>query len=340
VPNCACAAGCRGIVDISKIGGDDKLDTFCDAVYRMYRSRDEQYHPSSRYAAEFKARFSHARGRPPIKFLGLLDTVGALGVPNINPGVGLSYEFYDQNVSSEVANVYQALSVHDRLSVFEPCFVRRAAAKQALPCQEVWFAGAHYDIGRQRFVFPRAKGSLVERAVHDVNDVFNVLMTNVEPTLECSAAVLDWMLARIAATEADVTMLLDPAGAMKRCWTEPWEDHVIHLPALKKNAYDELLHRFKLVGILHPFGSIILRDRDVPAYCEKTCFYVRPDGSVADKQLRSDSSAADKQLLSKESGFQSRSYDAFRCLRPSDMEVKFVKGPCLELSHGTSKSRV
>jgi hypothetical protein len=309
-------------VDTSKIGGDDKLDTFCDAVYRMYRSRDEQYHPDSGYAKEFKARFSHARGRPPVKFLGLLDTVGALGVPNINPGVGLSYEFYDQNVSAEVANVYQALSVHDRLSVFEPCFVRRKAASKELVTEEVWFPGAHYDIGRQRFVFPRATGNLVERATHAVNDAFNVLMTNIEPTLECSAAVLDWMLARIAATEADVTMLLDPAGALRRCRELPWEDYVPHLPALNKNAYDVLLDRFKPAGILHPFSEVILRDRDIPAY-RVEAFYVRPDGSDADEQL-----------LSRVSGFKSQSYDAYRCLRPSAAGVQYVRGPSWGPSQG------
>ena len=59
------------------------------------------------------------------RFMGLLDTVGALGVPKINPGVGLSYEFYDQNVSGEVQTVCQALATHDRMSLFTPCFVRR-----------------------------------------------------------------------------------------------------------------------------------------------------------------------------------------------------------------------
>ena len=37
-----------------------------------------------------------------IRFLGLLDTVGALGVPQLNPGMGIQYEFYDTNVSWQV----------------------------------------------------------------------------------------------------------------------------------------------------------------------------------------------------------------------------------------------
>ena len=34
--------------------------------------------------------------------MGLLDTVGALGVPLLSPGMGIQYEFYDTNVSWQV----------------------------------------------------------------------------------------------------------------------------------------------------------------------------------------------------------------------------------------------
>ena len=37
-----------------------------------------------------------------LRFLGLLDTVGALGVPSLNPGTGISYEYYDTNDSWQV----------------------------------------------------------------------------------------------------------------------------------------------------------------------------------------------------------------------------------------------
>jgi hypothetical protein len=68
---------------------------------------------------------------PPIVFMGLLDTVGAVGLPRIS-GVGakpLTYDYVslrDLAVSTEVQNVFQACSTHDRLTPFEPCFVRRS----------------------------------------------------------------------------------------------------------------------------------------------------------------------------------------------------------------------
>ena len=57
-------------------------DLFCTAVYRLYRSRDKQFSPSEPYATKLKSEFCvELHGRAPIKFMGLLDTVGSLGTP-------------------------------------------------------------------------------------------------------------------------------------------------------------------------------------------------------------------------------------------------------------------
>ena len=59
-------------------------------------------------------------------------------------------------------------------SGFDPCFVRRSdGTKQGL--LEVWFPGAHYDIGRQRFVPFRTTGDWVESALHKLLDATNLL---------------------------------------------------------------------------------------------------------------------------------------------------------------------
>ncbi|KAJ6111294.1 hypothetical protein N7486_003529 [Penicillium sp. IBT 16267x] len=59
---------------------------------------------------------------PPIKFMGLFDTVGSLGLPDFTGGVGLEWPaFYDQNISTAVENVYHAVSLHDRIYAFQPC---------------------------------------------------------------------------------------------------------------------------------------------------------------------------------------------------------------------------
>ncbi|KAG0055523.1 hypothetical protein BGZ83_008267 [Gryganskiella cystojenkinii] len=71
-------------------------------VYEIYRSRDEADHPGSQKSREFRTQHSHSVATP-IKFMGLFDTVGALGIPFLEPGKGLAYrEFYDTKVSCAV----------------------------------------------------------------------------------------------------------------------------------------------------------------------------------------------------------------------------------------------
>ncbi|KAH6719502.1 hypothetical protein BKA61DRAFT_630108 [Leptodontidium sp. MPI-SDFR-AT-0119] len=58
---------------------------------------------------------------PPIRFMSFFDTVGSLKIPTFTGGVGLDWpEFYDQDISSVVERVYQAVSLHDRLYIFHP----------------------------------------------------------------------------------------------------------------------------------------------------------------------------------------------------------------------------
>lgn len=58
---------------------------------------------------------------PPVRFMGLLDTVGAVGLPRLDKvifkpvtPVSYDYKFRDYAVSGEVQDVFQACSTHDR----------------------------------------------------------------------------------------------------------------------------------------------------------------------------------------------------------------------------------
>ena len=53
-----------------------------EAVNYNFRSTDPKYAPNEAYATEFRREVSHPYSKdPPVHFMGLLDTVGALGVP-------------------------------------------------------------------------------------------------------------------------------------------------------------------------------------------------------------------------------------------------------------------
>ena len=303
-----------GILDRDKVplepiptDPDAKLDPICSEVYRMYRSRDKQFHPDAPYPAEFKAKYCvNLHGRPAIKFMGLLDTVGSLGVPKVNAGFGLEFLFYDQVVSKEVENVYQALAAHDVFFGFEPCFVRRAHGySQPGVTREVWFPGAHWDLGRQRFVPFRTTGGWLEKAAHNLLDVTNLLGVNIEPTLECSVEPLKWMLRCMRQTDPS---LFDDAGygeAVHRCLQVPWQDSFpLARRALKKNALETLNERF-FRGFSPLFAGLALRDRQIPEYGDANFIGGEAGASNADA------------FLSPVSGFDSLAFNVYSTLRPA-----------------------
>jgi len=87
-----------------------------------------------------------------VRFIGVYDTVGALGVPlpraaSVNePIVG----FHDTALGDTVENAVQALAVDERRGPYTPTLWTQAADAAALSGQhvlQVWFPGVHSDIG-------------------------------------------------------------------------------------------------------------------------------------------------------------------------------------------------
>ncbi|KAF9177590.1 hypothetical protein BGZ51_008553 [Haplosporangium sp. Z 767] len=185
----------------------------CDEVYRIYRSRDPEDHPKAARILEFKKHASYDVPTP-VKFMGLIDTVGSLGVPTIDAGSGLKFpEFYDQKVSSTVEKVYHALCIHDRLWGFQPCHAVRDAETQSgrpdLEIHERWFPGCHYDVGRARFRFLRNGSNWIESAV---GRVLGPLSNVIEPNSVLADLALKWMLVSIRAHDPR-SMVIPEIGA-------------------------------------------------------------------------------------------------------------------------------
>ncbi|HEX7788362.1 MAG TPA: DUF2235 domain-containing protein [Methylomirabilota bacterium] len=91
-------------------------------------------------------------GNVTIKFIGVYDTVGALGVPipaaaRVNePIVG----FHDTRLGDTVENAVQALAVDEKRGPYVPAVWTQAADAAVLAGQtvlQVWFPGVHSDIG-------------------------------------------------------------------------------------------------------------------------------------------------------------------------------------------------
>ncbi|MBU7440072.1 DUF2235 domain-containing protein [Paraburkholderia fungorum] len=96
-------------------------------------------------------RFRAAHGKPPpIRFLGVWETVGALGVPEIAQLFGLGrqrFEFHDTTLSPEVERAVQALAIDEQRNNFLPTLWTDADGCDPVRVTQLWFPGVHADVG-------------------------------------------------------------------------------------------------------------------------------------------------------------------------------------------------
>lgn len=181
----------------------------CDQVYRVYSSPYDADKPCSEQSKNFRKKASWDVPTP-VKFMGLLDTVGSIGIPSLDAGNGPSYPtLWDQVVSSSVDKVYHACCLHDRLSLFQPCLTKRERnnGRAAPEIHEKWFPGCHYDVGRQRFKFLRQRAvDIPERLLSIIPNIFSGTL---EPNHVLSDLVLRWMLQAINHEFPDQTAIGD-----------------------------------------------------------------------------------------------------------------------------------
>ena len=87
-----------------------------------------------------------------IRFIGVFDTVAALGVPNkfmsrvIDHAPWMKHKFHDFKLSESVENAYQALAIDDERKTFHP-IIWNPEIKDYQKMEQVWFAGVHTDVG-------------------------------------------------------------------------------------------------------------------------------------------------------------------------------------------------
>lgn len=111
------------------------------AVKDVYMIRDR----AARIEAAAAFRQRHATQPAPPFFVGVWDTVRALGLPAIGSLPG-RHKFHDAILNRQVAHGRQALAIDENRQVFAPELWDET---QAPPGQirQVWFAGVHTDIG-------------------------------------------------------------------------------------------------------------------------------------------------------------------------------------------------
>ena len=119
-------------------------------AYDHYRNRSKDWHPNGPEALAFRQK--NTCGNEAIKFLGVFDTVGALGAPF---GIVLTWivdklfrcTFHDTQLSSMVQNAYHALATDEHRLPFRPAEMKANRNHDASNFEQKWFPGVHSNVG-------------------------------------------------------------------------------------------------------------------------------------------------------------------------------------------------
>jgi uncharacterized protein (DUF2235 family) len=110
----------------------------------------------SRSGRLFRRHNCHAR--VPIEVIGVWDTIKALGLPYplISRLAPMATEFHDDALGPNVRNAFQALALDEDRVAYAP-MPWRVAPDWKGRVEQVWFAGAHSDVGGHVWKFPAAR---------------------------------------------------------------------------------------------------------------------------------------------------------------------------------------
>ena len=106
-------------------------------VSKMYFQMNRKKEKKSRVYAGFKRTFSHVC-KP--HFIGIWDTVSALG-PN------LSKKFPDQKLNTDIKYGFHAIAIDERRRPYKVVLWDEPETGDDQIIEQVWFAGAHSDVG-------------------------------------------------------------------------------------------------------------------------------------------------------------------------------------------------
>ncbi len=125
-----------------------------EEAFALYRDRSARTHPRSLAAELFREMYSHDSNQ--IMFIGVWDTVGAIGIPDGVPGWSqiakhtagweMLWGFHDTQLGPHVRFGHQALAIDEQRLPFKPTpWTGEPAPGQTI--EQVWFAGTHTEVG-------------------------------------------------------------------------------------------------------------------------------------------------------------------------------------------------
>jgi uncharacterized protein (DUF2235 family) len=201
-----------------------------DQAFAFYRDRTSQTHPSTLASQLFRREYAHPDDT--IHFVGVWDTVGAMGIPDELPGwkeFGSHlidwqelWGFHDCELGPHVSSARHALAIDEEREAFKPTLwsaVNRDAQDQSL--KQVWFTGVHSEVG----------GGTADASLSDIT-----LRWMVAEAVEAGLLVETDPRSAGGATGLEVSGSPDYAAPLIDSRTGPWElmhayhrlEHLLH----------------------------------------------------------------------------------------------------------------
>lgn len=175
-----------------------KRDDFeqIDEAYKGYRNRSDAWHPDPEKgveAAKFREKYTY-NGQEKIHFIGVWDTVGALGAPY---GLVIGYlinlifkcRFHDITLSPIIQSGYHALSEDEKRWPFRPTYWKLSDKHKQDNFEQEWFPGVHSDVGggyKEAGLSEKTLEWMAEKAAQHGMKADLSLVLNPDPTEEYS----------------------------------------------------------------------------------------------------------------------------------------------------------
>ncbi|WP_434926996.1 DUF2235 domain-containing protein [Shewanella sp. HL-SH2] len=116
---------------------------YIQKAFDHYKTQDNKYAPDGIKSVEFREKYSHATRD--VAFVGVWDTVGAMGIPFSFLGLFEDKdEFFDTKIGANVKVARHALAIDEHRQDFTPTIW---SSKDSVDIEQVWFAGAHSNVG-------------------------------------------------------------------------------------------------------------------------------------------------------------------------------------------------
>ncbi len=153
----------RGLLDLRALKPAETWERVKSAYKDGYRKHEKRA-DDKRQWAETTWKFFHA-GKPcPVRFVGVWDTVGALGVPDDLELLNLfdqseRWHFHDTELGTHIASARHAMAIDEVRASFT--VTRWSNVDQHPDAQELWFPGVHSDVGGGYAITDLSDGALL-----------------------------------------------------------------------------------------------------------------------------------------------------------------------------------